>query len=166
MAGYRGHIYAAVAVGVVLVGGLAISPLGATLSASEKIVKATGVLGIAIVFGLFPDVDIKSRGQLLFFRLVFALDVLLVATGRFREAAILGLIALVSILSRHRGWTHTVWAALLVPLPILVGAFYLARESVGNPYVDGLPYYLGAVAGYMSHLLLDGTLVRPRRRKH
>lgn len=162
MAGYRGHISTAVVVSGLMVGAVAISPLAASLSPAERLVKGSAVVWIAVMFSLFPDVDIKSKGQALFYRLVFALDCVLLAAGRYLEAALLGLLALIPILSRHRGWTHTLWAAVLVPAPILAAPAYLAQSNATSAVVDALPYYLGAVVGYVSHLVTDGTLSRYR----
>jgi membrane-bound metal-dependent hydrolase YbcI (DUF457 family) len=55
------------------------------------------------------------------------------------------------ILSRHRGWTHTWWAMLLVPSPLLILPYLHVPE---RPLV-GLPFYGAAVVGYLSHLVVD-----------
>ena len=160
MAGYTGHITAGNNFGVVLLIGLAFTPLAAALSLEQKLVKGIVVLWLAVLFALFPDVDIKSKGQLLFYRIFILLDLLLLLQKFYVEAALLGFLAMLPIISKHRGWTHTVWAMLLIPAPILLGPMYLARE----PGLDGLPFYLGAVAGYLSHLVADGMLLRRFRR--
>lgn len=160
MAGYKGHITAGIIFGVVLLIGLAFTPLAAALSLEQKLVKGIVVLWLAVLFALFPDVDIKSKGQLLFYRIFILLDLLLLLQKFYVEAALLGFLAMLPIISKHRGWTHTVWAMLLIPAPILLGPMYLARE----PVLDGLPFYLGAVAGYLSHLVADGMLLRRFRR--
>jgi len=79
----------------------------------------------------------------------------------FEEAAYLGLFALLPVLSKHRGWTHTWWAMLLIPLPLLVLPllFYAERP------LAGLPFYGAAVVGYSSHLFMDGLLPRRTRRR-
>lgn len=159
MAGYRGHISIAFLFGVALVIGLGYSSLAVGMPTEERLVKGIGMVWLAVVFALFPDIDIKSRGQLLFYRLFFLFDLFLLLAGRFQEAAVLGFLTLVPVLSRHRGWTHSLWAMILVPSPILLAPMYLARTST----LEGLPYYLGAVAGYFSHLVADGTLRRKRR---
>lgn len=158
MAGYKGHISAGVAFGALMVAGLAFSPLAASLTLEQKLIKALVVLWLAVIFALFPDVDIKSKGQLLFYRVFFVLDIILLVNKYYIEAALLGFLALLPIISKHRGWTHTFWAMLLVPSPILLGPMYLAKE----PVLDGLPFYLGALAGYFSHLVADGMVFRRR----
>lgn len=163
MAGYRGHIGIGVVTGIVVAAAVAISPLGASLAPAQQIVRSVLVVWLATVFSLFPDIDIKSKGQLLFYRLLFVLDGALMASGLFREAALLGLLALVPILSRHRGWTHTVWAAFLVPLPILATPLYVDGACTIDRGLEWFPYYAAAIAGYLSHLMADGLLFRRRR---
>jgi hypothetical protein len=158
VASHRGHISLAIVFGAALVAALASTATAAAMSFRERAVTAVGVVSVGVLFALFPDVDIKSRGQMLFYRLFVLVDAVLIVTGQFAAAAYFGLLALVPIVSRHRGWTHTYAAMLLVPAPILVAPMYLARA----PVLDGLPYYLGAVAGYLSHLVADGMLFRRR----
>lgn len=156
MAGYKGHISAGAGFGLLMIIGLAFSPLAEQLTLEEKLVKGLVVLWLAVMFGLFPDVDIKSKGQVLFYRIFFVLDIVLLVKKYYVEAALLGFLALLPIISKHRGWTHTFWAMLLVPSPILLGPMYFAKA----PVLDGLPFYLGAVAGYFSHLIADGMVFR------
>jgi len=154
MAGYKGHISTAILFGVLLLAGLSFTSIAETMPLSEKLVKSLVIVWLAVLFGLFPDIDIKSKGQMLYYRLFFLLDLLLLLKGLYTQAALLGFLALLPILSKHRGWTHTYWAMLLIPSPILIGPMYLAHA----PILDGLPYYLGAVAGYLSHLVADGMV--------
>jgi membrane-bound metal-dependent hydrolase YbcI (DUF457 family) len=158
MASHRGHISIAVVFGGGLVWGLASTSAAAALPLPQRVLTGAGMIATGVLFALFPDVDIKSRGQLLFYRLFIAADVLLIASGSYALAAYFGLLALVPIISRHRGWTHSVVAMLLVPLPILAIPMYLARSAA----LDGLPFYLAAVTGYLSHLLADGMVFRRR----
>ena len=158
MAGFRGHISIAVIAGVALAVGLGYSSLAVGMPLEERLIKGVVIVWLAVLFGLFPDIDIKSKGQMLYYRLFFALDLGLLLLGRYPDAAFLGFLALIPIISRHRGWTHTFWAMVLVPLPILAGPMYIARSTT----TEGLPYYLAAVAGYFSHLLVDGTFARKR----
>lgn len=158
MASHRGHISIAVVFGAALLAGLASTASAAAMPLPERAVTGVGVLWTGVLFALFPDVDIKSRGQLLFYRLFVGLDLVLIATEQYVVAACFGLLALLPIISRHRGWTHSYIAMLVVPAPILVAPMYFA----GAPVLDGLPYYLGGVTGYFSHLVADGMLFRRR----
>jgi len=121
---------------------------------------------VAILAALWPDVDITSQGRKLFYRLFFVLDLYLIVTEAWQAAALLGLFAILPGLGRHRGWTHRLWAALLVPVPIIIVPLFIraggtfARTPDYTHLGQGLPYYLAAVVGYLSHLAADGMLGR------
>ena len=114
------------------------------------------VFVIAMLFALFPDVDTNSKVQDIFFWTVFPLDILLIWSGQLQAAAYLGLIAMLPIVTHHRGWTHAKWAAFLVPLPIVLVPYLYDAKMLSISLV----YYGAAVVGYLSHLLLDGLLWR------
>ena len=158
MAGYKGHISAGIIFASLLLVGMSYTSLAEAMPLTVRLLKSLVIIWLAVLFALFPDIDIKSKGQALFYRLFFLLDLFLLVQGMYVQAALLGFLALLPILSRHRGWTHTYWAMLLIPAPILIGPMYLA----GTPTLDGLPYYLGAVAGYFSHLVADGMILGRR----
>ena len=158
MAGYKGHIAGGVALGAAYTGALAFVPY-------ERFVEMAGVLHnwqafaavfvIAILFALFPDIDTNSKGQDVFYGLAFAMDILLLWSGNIQAAAYLGLIAMLPIVGKHRGWTHSKLAMVLVPLPIAVLP-YLYNHKI---LAASLLFYGAAVVGYFSHLLLDGLII-------
>jgi membrane-bound metal-dependent hydrolase YbcI (DUF457 family) len=166
MAGYRGHISGAIvfcAIYVVILTAVfsidLISYRGAMLHGGQHI---AALFVLAFLFGLWPDIDTNSKGQDLFFGAVFILDILLVVNRYFEAAAYLGLLAMLPILGKHRGWTHSKLAMFLVPLPIGLVP-YMADNASWQP---ALIYYGAAVVGYFSHLFFDGLIfrfVRPRR---
>ncbi len=159
MAGYKGHITGAVVVGSAYAAGLRFLPGENWRETSNLLVDwqlLIGLIVIAVLFGLFPDIDTNSMGQNIFYGLAFVGDIILIATGHIEAAAYLGLLAMTPIVGKHRGWTHSKIAMLLVPLPIVLVP-YLHRESVLD---TALIVYGAAVAGYFSHLLLDGLIIR------
>ena len=102
----------------------------------------------------------NSKGQNLFYSIFFTIDVVLIAMREFQWAAYLGLFAILPVLGKHRGWTHTYWAMLLIPSPLLVLPYLLFPD---RPFA-GLPFYGAAVVGYFSHLFMDGLVIPfPRR---
>lgn len=167
MSNYKGHIiggtvsgvvYAAVVTGAINTH-IDFSSYGTN---PEWIFPAILVI-LSILFGLWPDIDTNSKGQDIFFSGMFALSVYLIATESYKLAAFLGLLAMLPIVGKHRGWTHSRLAMILVPLPILLLPYLLEPT---RPWL-GAPYYGAAVIGIMSHLLLDGLLFkRPRLPKH
>ena len=166
MAGYRGHLAgAAVFYGLYLAGlALVFSVDGAyrQLSDLEIVAYPLALFGLCLMFGLWPDVDTNSKGQSVFYSLFFVAHVALIVTGRFEEAAYLGLFCILPALGKHRGWTHTYAAMLVIPAPLLVLPALLTPDRP----LAGLPFYGAAVVGYFSHLVMDGMVVRlPGRRR-
>ena len=166
MAGYRGHL-----AGATLFFGVYLAALVLLYSVDqayrqftevELVAYPLGLFGVCLLFGLWPDVDTNSKGQNLFYSIFFVVDVLLIATRQFQEAAYLGLFCILPALGKHRGWTHTYWAMLLIPSPFLIMPYVLFPERP----LAGLPFYLAAVVGYFSHLVMDGLVIpRPGRKK-
>lgn len=159
MANYKGHITGGTLMGAVYVLAIQAAP-------GDLLVKTNGIMSnwqfiaalfiVSILFGLWPDVDTNSKGQDIFFALAFSADVILIATGRLEAAAYLGLLGMTPILGKHRGWTHSKIAMLLVPLPIVLVPY--ANKSEILP--TALLVYGAAVAGYFSHLLFDGLIIK------
>ncbi len=164
MANYKGHISGAViclALALVL---LAMLPFALLRDAQSMLTNWQWVSGLfvtAILFGLWPDVDTNSKAQDIFFGFAFIMNVILIVRGRFEASAYLGLISMTPIIAKHRGWTHKKWAMLIVPLPILIVP-YLYQS---NKLMVGIAFYLSAVIGYFSHLLLDGLITKHFRIK-
>ena len=164
MANYKGHfVGGAMAGGVTLAGFYALTlgsfPDGGVLLSDWQLV--CGVIVLAVLFGLWPDVDTNSKAQDLFFGTAFLADLYLLINEQYTAAAFLGLLAMTPIVGTHRGWTHRKLTALLIPLPILVVP-YLATNRVGDV---AMLLYTASVAGYFSHLLLDGLIFKRFRIK-
>ncbi len=145
MSGYRGHV----AGGLVLIT-LVIHFFYHSFF-NPSAIDIVWYVVIATMFALWPDVDIKSTGQKLFYLIFFITDLYLIFTSQFQASAFFGLLIILPILSKHRGWTHTYWAMLFIPMPILL------YPMISNNSINfiGFPYYLAAITGYLSHLMLD-----------
>jgi len=156
MAGYKGHLTGAVLFGCGYVAALAyvfsVDAAHPRFLTLDQVGYPLSMVILALLFGLWPDVDTNSKGQRIFYTIFLVTDLFLIATEQFRAAAYLGLMALLPVLSPHRGWTHTWWAMLLIPSPLLILPYLHVPE---RPLV-GLPFYGAAVAGYLSHLVMDG----------
>ncbi len=146
MPGYRGHLAGGVVFGAGTLAGL----IWVGLYQPDI---PTGLLLMAIVLAgaLFPDVDTNSRGQHLFYTVLVVVDLALMIQKEYQWSAILGFCAMFPAVGNHRGWTHTWWAMLLVPLPIIL----LPVLFYQTPWLHLLPFYGAAVLGYFSHLFLD-----------
>jgi len=147
-------------------------------------VDILGCFIVALLFGLFPDVDIKSKSQKVFYSALFVLNLsLILIFQRYFEAALLGLFAMVPILSKHRGWTHSKITMILLPSLFLVIPLYVEYTNYGvgweelpdiftslveyenltDTFHSGIAFYLASLIGYASHLYLDGILFRSRK---
>ena len=146
MPGYKGHLAGASMAGGLALGGL----LWLGVYAPEW--PQLAVLGSLVLLGaLFPDVDTDSRGQHVFYLTLAVLDFAFILQGYYQWAAILGFAAMFPAMGSHRGWTHTWWAMLLMPLPLVLLPVWL----YGATPQSLAPYYAAAVLGYGSHLVLD-----------
>lgn len=154
-----------------------------TIPPVSDIIKIMGCFAVAVLFGLWPDVDIKSKSQKIFYTVLFTLNVVLIVfLKRYLESALLGLIAMLPIMSKHRGWTHAKITMILLPgvfllIPIyaaysewatdgtLVDVFNALREWQGltDAVRSGFPFYVASFIGYATHLHLDGILFRSRK---
>lgn len=147
MAGFVGHL-----AGGALVAGLAIYGARSLGYLSNDVTVLGPLAAVALASALFPDVDTNSKGRHLFYRLALLGDAALIYFNQYKYAAFLGLLAMLPAVGSHRGWTHTWWAMLVVPAFFALAPYLwlgLAPDKLA-------PYYLAAVTGYFSHLLLDG----------
>ena len=111
---------------------------------------------IVLLFSLWPDVDIKGLGQKVFYTIFLVTDLIILFYFKNHTAsAYFGLLIILPILAKHRGWTHYRTTAVLLPLPLLLVPIYAFQGSL----VDGVPYYLAAVKGYFSNLFFDKKLI-------
>ena len=164
MANWRGHTIGGAVLGLAYIAALEAAPdniVEHTKGLMSSYQMLIGLMVICVLFALWPDIDTNSKGQNIFFGIAFVADILLIINGRLEAAAYLGLIAMTPILSKHRGWTHSKLAMILVPAPLAVIP-YLYRPSVLLP---AALLYGAAVVGYFSHLLLDGLITKHFRIK-
>jgi membrane-bound metal-dependent hydrolase YbcI (DUF457 family) len=113
--------------------------------------NAVALMAICLLGALFPDTDTDSRGRHLFYLFLVTLNLVLMIMESFKWAAIVGFCAMLPAIGHHRGWTHTWLAMLLVPLPIIILPAYFYGFSFNTLF----PFYLAAIVGYFSHLVLD-----------
>ncbi len=128
MARFRGHMYAGTGFyGVFLVGAFTafylrdrlpvdVAPYLLPVHPNPGVFLAlTAVCGfIAFVGSMFPDTDIRSISQKLIYRGLLLVDIGLVAAHYYtgdmlwmKAAAMLGLAAMLPLVDKHRGWTHS-----------------------------------------------------------
>lgn len=164
MANYKGHITGGVLANTAFIAVVYLAP-GNSLSSTAGLLSdwqfVAGLYIVAILFGLWPDVDTNSKGQDIFFGLAFIVNILLIASGLIEASAYLGLLAMTPIIGKHRGWTHSKIAMILVPLPIVLVSYLYRNEILTSTML----IYGAAVSGYFSHLLFDGLILKRFRIK-
>lgn len=147
MPSYKTHVLGGVAVAALCAGAL----VWFGLASPEQWRTGVGLAGVCVLGALFPDIDTDSKGQTVFYCAFLCVDIWLIATRRFELAAWLGLLAVVPVVGQHRGWIHTWWAMLLLPLPIVLIPWLV----FGQEWTAFAPAYGAFTLGYFSHLLLD-----------
>ncbi len=153
MPGYRGHIsfsllLSAIFYGVVLIFSLEVGSL----------LELPAILGVTlsfVLFGLWPDVDTNSIGQDIFYPIFLAIAVLLLILNKPFESALVGIFSMLPTVGKHRGWTHSWWAAIIIPLFFLV---VVPSLMVRDWDLHLWPYSVAGIVGYFGHLLIDGEL--------
>ncbi len=144
MPGYRAH----------LVGGAATYVL--VYFTITHYIKATPVIAfqwavICLLGSLFPDIDIKSKGQGIFYRLLTVFLIYLSYKGLWDIFVIMSFLALLPLLSRHRGIFHKLW--FITGMPFIV-ALVIWNSFPGHT-VMLFSSALFFAAGATSHIVLD-----------
>ena len=108
---------------------------------------------LCVLGAMAPDVDIKSKSQRVIYFILLVVDLVLILTEYYREAAIIGFFGIVPNVLKHRRQTHSLTAAILLPAPLLIIPI-LATGRLEYQQL-GVSYYIAAVFGYVSHLIAD-----------
>lgn len=106
---------------------------------------------LALLGALFPDIDIKSKGQKIFSRIILLPICTSIILGKFNFLALFTILALFPLLIKHRGITHNPW--FIATFPILI--FYISQAYVPIYQQQTLCGVLFFSAGAFSHLILD-----------
>lgn len=100
---------------------------------------------------LFPDIDTKSRGQGIFYRILLIVLGVLIFRRNIQVCLILSLVSLTPLLVRHRGLFHKIWFIIITPFSIAFLASYASHLSLGAYSMQALFFVVGA----LSHIVLD-----------
>lgn len=146
MPNYKGH----------LVGGACIYAISLYLVMLFLVPIISFSLGIewllfTLAGALFPDIDVKSKGQKYFYWIILSLALLLLLKGRLEIALAVSILSLVPMLIKHRGLFHRAWFIMLltgVSSFLLVMYFPACHRTI---CYDALFFMIGA----LSHLWLD-----------
>jgi membrane-bound metal-dependent hydrolase YbcI (DUF457 family) len=146
MPGYRGHV----------VGGLATFGVLRLLIASYNPTLLTSVEWalFALLGALLPDIDIKSRGQNIFYVALAGAYAGALVAGHLSWSPFFVVAALFPMLVTHRGISHRWWFAVLFSCSVGFGL------SVTFPFYVQAAWFnaLFLCAGMLSHSILDRWL--------
>lgn len=108
---------------------------------------------------LFPDIDVKSKGQKVFYILLLLFLCYCLIQQRWDLFVAVSLLGIMPLLVRHRGLFHEVWFLLCLTLGIII-----CLQSC-NKLCDAL--LLGNCSfffmGCLSHVVLDRVLTKIKR---
>lgn len=108
---------------------------------------------------LFPDVDVKSKGQKIFYTLLLLALLYCLFVYRWDLFIVLSLLGTVPLLVRHRGIFHQIWFLFCLTALIVL----ITRSRYGqyqNIFLsNGFFFFMGS----LSHVLLDCFLTRLKR---
>lgn len=148
MPGFRGHIIGGTVTYLILL--QCIKSLKPEIS-----VIISGFL-FCIIGSLFPDIDIKSKGQKLFYTI--ALFVLFCFLYYERTDLFIGLslLATVPLLVKHRGLFHQLWFLIFISITtgLVIGSFHAQYSAWA------MKNALFFLSGAISHILLDRSITR------
>ena len=143
MPGYKGH----------LVGGSVAYALlmSVVYTQCPSYVVAGRWLLCVLAGSLFPDIDVKSKGQNYFYWLAFFLVIMLIARQQLYALALCSVIFMVPLLVRHRGIFHRWWFVVAVGSGVAMLIAHYVPAYGKKVWYDALFFIIGA----LSHLWLD-----------
>lgn len=144
MPNYKGHIAGGIAAYIVVL------VLASYLSLSVPL--HLGIAGVSCLAGaLFPDVDVKSRGQNLFYLGIFIIVGYFFLIGNMFNAALLGFLSLVPMVVRHRGLFHRLWFVAGIACALAFFVHLSVPAYTLKSFTAAFFFSLGA----LSHIWLD-----------
>lgn len=143
MPNYKGH----------LVGGVVAFLVALQILVVHKVSFFVGVewLSFTLLGALFPDIDIKSKGQKIFYKFFFVIALFLLWYRRFFALSLMSLIAFFPLMVRHRGLCHRVWFVVGVPSIVVLLCNIFFPHYFMLVLWDAVFFIIGA----LSHLWLD-----------
>ena len=107
---------------------------------------------LATILGaLFPDVDTKSKGQMMFYQGVLFYLLLLLWSHKFMMFMVVTCLMMIPLLVPHRGLFHNVLFLTSLTSVASIAAFFLLPYRAYDCIAHLLFFYVGA----LSHVLLD-----------
>ena len=125
-----------------------------TYFTTPTLIDASIYFVLFIAGALFPDTDIKSIAQKSFYLMFFLFDVFLIFIGKIDIAAYFGVVIILPLLGKHRGWTHSYYTMFLLSGLILAVPIFQSGIQDFSTAMYAISFFLG----FISHLFLDNLI--------
>jgi hypothetical protein len=151
MPGYKGHLVG---------GGLAFGALYLLLQQwCPSTMIAAHWFCCSLAGALFPDIDVKSKGQKYGYWILLVIFILLILENKLELLALLSILSVVPMLVRHRGLFHR--RSFVIGMPLMLWVIVSASHPA---WTQALFFYtLFFIIGALSHLFLDFGFFRMMR---
>lgn len=117
-------------------------------------------LALALLGSLFPDLDVTSRVQRWFYRLICVIYLFLLLKHQTIELCILSIVAITVGLLRHRTILHDM--RFLAFFPFVIIAILTRTYTIDFDWIVGGAFF---ALGAGSHVFLDRGIKRGKRRR-
>jgi hypothetical protein len=143
MPNYKGH----------LVGGSVAFLLAFNCIVMQKVSFLIGAewLCFTLLGSLFPDIDTKSKGQKIFYKIILAFSIFLLIQKRYIVLGLLSILSSIPLITNHRGVCHKLWFVVGIPFMAVVACALFFPSYYMLVFWDAVFFSIGAV----SHLWLD-----------
>lgn len=106
---------------------------------------------VSFMFSLFPDIDIKSKPSKFFYSIIIISLVYFYYIKMYSLANVVAIVSLIPQIVSHRGFFHSIYAAILIPALM---TYIIPLE------INKIVLYMFAIGGYYTHLILDSKFCR------
>ena len=153
MPNYKGHLVGGVVAYALFLGAF----IGIT---KPSLLTASEWLFFTLAGALFPDIDIKSKGQKYFYYAVLLFFIVFAAQQKFEMLGCCSFIVMIPMLVRHRGIFHNPLFVIVVPLCVW-GIVSSLKPGLSHRFFLDILFF---IVGALSHIWLDlGTSQMMRR---
>ncbi len=147
MPGYRGHLFGGIVVYTILLFILTTFWMKGAISTHKLFIW----LAACLLGSLFPDIDITSKGQKIFFIALLPAIALSIFYQKWMVLSLLCVSAYIPLIAKHRGITHKAWFSALLPATAIVASKSYKPQMLDDTLILCLFFFIGTI----SHLILD-----------
>lgn len=146
MPGYRTHVVGGIGAFTIL-----FYVFQKVASSHSAFLTALSCFFVTILGALFPDVDTKSKGQMIFYQGLLLYLLFLLWTENFKTFMIITCLFMLPLLVPHRGLFHRIWFLTF----LTIGASGIVLLFFSKQSYDLIVHILFFYIGALSHVFLD-----------